>query len=139
MPGNSLSPSKFFCLGLVRQAVTCFDRLPLSQQSRCRLSLHLWVHSRRRSISFACIVMQVDLSRVEAICKAKLKVDADTVLDPESPQALVALVRKLQSLQVTRHCCSLFLITACVSLSPMASKDLLCCSHVRGLPACFHV
>jgi len=40
------------------------------------------------------------VGRVEAICRAKFKVDADTVLDPESPQALIALVRKLQSLQV---------------------------------------
>ena len=44
--------------------------------------------------------LQVDVGRVEAICRAKLKVDADTVLDPEAPQALIALVRKLQSLQV---------------------------------------
>lgn len=50
--------------------------------------------------------MQVDVGRIEAICRAKLKVDADTVLDPESPQALIALVRKLQSLEVcTRLIC----------------------------------
>ena len=44
--------------------------------------------------------MQVEVGRIEAICRAKFKVDADTVLDPEAPQALIALVRKLQSLQV---------------------------------------
>lgn len=42
----------------------------------------------------------MDVAHVEAICRAKFKVDADTVLDPEAPQRLIALVRKLQSLQV---------------------------------------
>ncbi len=46
--------------------------------------------------------MQVDVGRMEAICRAKFKLDPDTVLDPEAPQSLIALVRKLQSLQV-RH------------------------------------
>ena len=44
--------------------------------------------------------MQVDVARIEAICRAKFKVDPDTVLDPEAPQPLIALVRKLQTLQV---------------------------------------
>ena len=80
--------------------------------------------------------MQVDLGRIEAICKAKLKVDIDTVLDPESPQALIALVRKLQSLQVTRHCCSLLLVTADSFLCAMAQKDLLCSASVMPRPTC---
>ena len=42
------------------------------------------------------------MGRIEAICKVKHKLDADTVLDPEAPQALIALVRKLQSLQVRK-------------------------------------
>lgn len=75
-------------------------------------------------------MMQVDLSRIEAICKAKLKVDADTVLDPESSQALIALVRKLQSLQVTRPCCSLLRVTADPSLCAQAQEDLLCSASV---------
>ena len=49
-----------------------------------------------------CKCMQGDVGRIEAICRAKFKVDADTVLDPEAPQALIALVRKLQTLQVWR-------------------------------------
>ena len=53
-------------------------------------------------LSKALGCMQVDLGRIEAICRAKFKLDPDTVLDPEAPQSLIALVRKLQSLQV--HC-----------------------------------
>ena len=44
--------------------------------------------------------MQVDASRIEAKCKVKLKLNAATVLDPEAPQALIAVLRQLQHNQV---------------------------------------
>ena len=78
--------------------------------------------------------VQVDVGRIEAICRAKFKVDADTILDPESPQALIALVRKLQSLQVgniTSHRLIKFLWTGIAQVMPEASfkwptTSLLC-------------
>ena len=42
---------------------------------------------------------QAPCSRIEAICKQKLRVDPATVLDPEVPQALAALVLQLQRAQ----------------------------------------
>ena len=42
---------------------------------------------------------QVDACRIEAICKVKLKLNPDTVLDPEAPQGLHNAVRQLQRLQ----------------------------------------
>jgi len=45
--------------------------------------------------------LQVDTSRMEAICKVKVKLNADTVLDPEAPQALALVVRQLQQTQVS--------------------------------------
>ncbi len=45
--------------------------------------------------------MQVDASRLQALCKAKLKLNPDTVLDPEAPQGLHSAVRQLQRLQVS--------------------------------------
>ena len=45
----------------------------------------------------ACL--QAPCSRIEAICKQKLRVDPATVLDPEAPQALSALVLQLQRAQ----------------------------------------
>ena len=43
--------------------------------------------------------LQAPCSRIEAICKQKLRVDPATVLDPEAPQALSALVLQLQRAQ----------------------------------------
>ncbi|CAL8471306.1 g10848 [Coccomyxa elongata] len=45
------------------------------------------------------ILQEVDVSRIEAICKAKVKVNPDSVLDPEAPQGLAHVVRQLQQLQ----------------------------------------
>lgn len=45
--------------------------------------------------------LQVETSRIEAICKAKVRLNADTVLDPEAPQALAHVVRQLQRAQVS--------------------------------------
>jgi hypothetical protein len=42
---------------------------------------------------------QVETSRIEAICRAKVKLNPDTVLDPEAPQGLAHVVRQLQQLQ----------------------------------------
>lgn len=43
--------------------------------------------------------LQAPCSSIEAICKQKLRVDPATVLDPEAPQALSALVLQLQRAQ----------------------------------------
>lgn len=50
-----------------------------------------------------CWRVQVDISRIEAICRAKVKVNPDNVLDPEAPQGLAHVVRQLQQLQVTSN------------------------------------
>ena len=102
--------------GMQSHALTCWcshNKLNADSASSCAWNGHKAQHQPCLS------VVQVEMGRVEAICKAKLKVDADTVLDPESPQALIALVRKLQSLQVTWHRCKSFLAIACFSISPM--------------------
>ncbi len=49
----------------------------------------------------ACWSMQVDTSRIEAICRAKVKLNPDSVLDPEATQGLAHVVRQLQQLQVS--------------------------------------
>ncbi len=49
------------------------------------------------------MMVQVDVSRIEAICKAKVKVNPDNVLDPEAPQGLAHVVRQLQQLQATSN------------------------------------
>lgn len=68
-----------------------------------------------------CCAVQVDGGRIEAICKVKHKVDADTVLDPDAPQALIALVRKLQSLQVRQYIIVKYQLTqqCCCSPQPL--------------------
>ena len=43
----------------------------------------------------------MDTSRLEAICRAKVKLNPDSVLDPEAPQGLAHVVRQLQQLQVS--------------------------------------
>jgi hypothetical protein len=42
----------------------------------------------------------VSAARIEAICKAKVRLNPDSVLDPEAPQGLHSAVRQLQRLQV---------------------------------------
>jgi hypothetical protein len=53
-----------------------------------------------------CWQVQVDTSRLEAICRAKVKLNPDSVLDPEAPQGLAHVVRQLQQLQVSYSICS---------------------------------
>ena len=64
---------------------------------------------------------------MEAICKVKHRVDADTVLDPEAPQALIALVRKLQSLQVRQHIIARYQLTQECCCSPQPSLAFATC------------
>ena len=61
---------------------------------------HLHCQSTLYGVRAPVLALQVDAGRIEAICKAKVRLNPDTVLDPEAPQGLHAAVRQLQRLQV---------------------------------------